>query len=77
MDLLVILVVLLLAVGVHSSLHGLIKPMVDRAYPVEPSPPAPPPSPEALAAARRRRRRFWIVLAVWIVVGNLMALCMH
>lgn len=73
MELLVILLVLLLAGGVHSAIHGVVKPLADRAYPVEASMPAPP-SPEAIAAARRRRRRIWLVLAIWIAIGSLMQL---
>lgn len=75
MDALVFLVVVMLAVGVHSALNVVIKPLVDRAYPVEPSappPPPPPPTAEAVAASRRRRRRILFWLAIWILVGNLL-----
>ncbi|WP_240096614.1 hypothetical protein [Thermomonas flagellata] len=72
MDALVFLVVVMLAVGVHSALNGVIKPLVDRAYPVEATPPPLPPTPAAVAVSRRRRRRIWFWLAVWILVGNLM-----
>ncbi|MBN8717137.1 MAG: hypothetical protein J0I72_03330 [Stenotrophomonas sp.] len=72
MDLLVILLVLLLAGGVHSAIHGVVKPLADRAYPAEASPPSPPPAPAAIAATRRRR--VWLVLAIWILIGSLMQL---
>lgn len=74
MDLLVILLVLLLAGGAHSAIHGVVKPLADRAYPAEASSPPPPPSPAAIATARRRRRRVWLVLAIWILIGSLMQL---
>lgn len=72
MDILLIFLAVALLAGVHSALHGVLRPIARRTFPPRsaPSTKIRLPEPEPEAADARRRDRFLLVLCALLLVGT-------
>ncbi|MFN3964554.1 MAG: hypothetical protein ACK4JC_03945 [Silanimonas lenta] len=70
MDVLLILLALALLAGIHSVLHGVLRPVARRVFPPRPAPAAKTRLPAPGAIDSRRRDRFLLVLCALLLVGT-------
>ncbi|WP_334130597.1 hypothetical protein [Silanimonas lenta] len=71
MDVLLILLAMALLAGIHSVLHGVLRPVARRVFPPRPAPATKTrlPAPGA-TDSRRRWDRFLLVLCALLLVGT-------